>query len=143
MHELTVGQELWFVPHERGREKPRALKVMKVGRKWAEVGFTIGLPDNKNYGPHSWGRIDVKTLWADGGQYISPGRCWASREAWEAEKNRQATWRALRSKFERQGPAPDGMSEDAMRQIEALLDVALTGDRSVSPSERTDSGCQS
>lgn len=131
MTELSIGQKLLFVPseHKRTREQPRDLIVMKVGRKWAEVGFTVGMPDNRNYGPHSAGRINVETLWMDGGQYASSGRCWPSREAWEAEENRQATWRALCGRFAHTS-APKGLSQDAMRQIAATIDAAITaGDR--------------
>lgn len=120
---IEVGQEVWFVPtDERRRKDARTLVVMKVGRKWADVGFTVGLPGDKNYGPHLQGRINIETLWMDGEGYQSPpGRCWLSHEAWEQEESRRAAWRELKGFIEHKYSAPEHLSEAVIRQALTLL----------------------
>lgn len=72
---LTVGQELWLVP-DRGMA--RAVKVVKVGRKWAEL-------DNRD-------RVDMNTMKLDGGEYASPGQCYLSREVHDREVELRIAW---------------------------------------------------
>jgi hypothetical protein len=72
---LTVGQELWLVP-DRGLA--RAVKVVKVGRKWADL-------DNR-------GRVDMATMALDGGEYSSPGRCYLSRDEHDREVELRIAW---------------------------------------------------
>lgn len=104
---LKVGQELWFVPSNSRRDKPEAVTIEKIGRKWAHIG--------------SAGRVNLETLVVDGGVHSSPGRCWLNREAWEAETRRQDAWRRLRSAIDRQWQAPDGLSLEQIEQATAIL----------------------
>jgi hypothetical protein len=102
---LTVGQVLWFVPSHI-RDKPEAVTVLKIGRKWAHIG--------------KHGRVNRETLFVDGGTFASPGRCWLSKEAWEAEVRRQEAWQRLRKDIDRQWQAPDGLS---LEQIEQAIEI--------------------
>lgn len=54
------------------------MTVNKVGRKWAAIDMHM--------------RIDINTLAADGGNYSSPGQCYLSKEAYEAEVLLNETW---------------------------------------------------
>lgn len=106
---LTVGQELWYVPEDRRFVgQAHAVRITKIGRKWAEVGRGLG-------------RVNIETLWVDGGNYSSPGRCWLSREAWEAETIRQEAWSRLKEVVGRMWAAPDNISEADIRQITERL----------------------
>lgn len=93
---LFVGQELYFVPSD-SRNKPYWVTVNKIGSKWAQVSTTL--------------RINIETLWADGGKYISPGRCWFSVEAHEAEVRRVGAWRELQKTVQYGGP-PESLDEN-------------------------------
>lgn len=104
---LQVGQELWFVPRERRSGAPFITKVIKVGRKWAEL--------DSRY------RIDLTTLVADGGQYTSPGRCWLRKEDWEAAVRRSERWDYLRRLVDRQYRAPDGLATETIEHVIGLL----------------------
>jgi hypothetical protein len=104
---LKVGQVLWFVPNEIRRNKPEAVTVEKIGRKWAHIG--------------NGARADLDTLVVDGGVYTSPGRCWLHKEAWEAETRRQDAWLRLRQGIERHRKAPDGLSLEQIERAAAVL----------------------
>jgi hypothetical protein len=110
---LTVGQELWFVPHpDRARGTPHAVTVTKVGRKWAEI-------DNGKW------RISVATLAVDGAGYNAPARCYVSREAYEAEQERQALWRALWRHLEHKYVAPDDLCIEQIKVAAMALGVSV------------------
>ena len=70
---LIVGQKLWYVPSYGYRRDGHEVTVEKIGRRWVTLAGNCG-------------RIDKGTLFLDGGQYTSPGRCWLSREAYEESK---------------------------------------------------------
>lgn len=77
---LRVGDKLWYVPRERRDGDGREVTVAKIGRRWATMEGAWPL------------RIDMETLAADGGEYSSPGSCFASREAYEAYIALVAAW---------------------------------------------------
>lgn len=113
---MHVGQELWFVPSDRRlMDNAYAVTVKKVGRKWAEIS--------------NHERIEIDTLIADGKGYLPSGRCWLSKQDWEAEQNRRAAWDELRRFVERQHGAPDHLTEIAIRQAIALIAEPLASDR--------------
>lgn len=109
---LEVGQELWYVPADSRfvASQSRSVRVEKIGRKWASL--------NTQY------RIDINTLWADGGQYSSPGRCWLSRDAWLAEQRRHALWDRLWNLVDRYR-VTDIPENAIMAAIKVLEDAVL------------------
>lgn len=104
---LHLGQELLFVNNEKRTGAPFMVTVTKLGRKWATL-------DSGVY------RIDINTLIADGRQFSSPGRCWLSRELYEAEERRTAAWERLRSWVDRQWTTPKGLDTE---QIETAFNL--------------------
>jgi len=77
---MKVGDKLWCVPTYG---KAHEVTVEKIGRKW----FTI----KGGWGP----RISIETMYADGGNSSSPGRCWLSCADWEQEQKADKLWREL------------------------------------------------
>ena len=109
---LTVGQELYYVPADRRYlHQAKTVQVKKVGRKWAEVDAWLG-------------RVNIETLFVDGGGYASPGRCWLDKEAWEAEERRRQAWAELRE-IANSYRVPD-ISEDAIRGVIRVLSANIT-----------------
>lgn len=113
---LQVGQTLWYIefngyrrapPEERGHK----VTVTKIGRHWAELGSARF-------------RINVNTLLADGRGYSPPGRCYLSREAYLAEISLASLWGDFTRRISRIN-APDGITEDAIRQAACLLCIPL------------------
>lgn len=104
---LQVGQTLWFEGAHRHNAGLSEVTVTKVGRKWAQLS--------------NHERIDVQTLYADGGQYVSPGRCWLSKVECDAEANRQAAWSDLVKMIQHAYRAPEGVSEVNIRRAISLL----------------------
>lgn len=105
-----VGQRLWLVPTFRYEGDPREVVVASVGRKWATLE---GLYPSR--------RIDNDGR-VDGRGYSSPGRCYESREQYEAERDLAACWddtvRRIGSRV------PDGMTMDRVQQVRALVGLA-------------------
>lgn len=113
---LTVGQKLWFVREDNWApsrnepfEKARELTVERLGRKWAYCGVH---------------RVHRQTLIVDGEGYGSPGRCYLSREHYEAEKAADSAWNELHVQTRRSRPG-NGPTAEAIRQAAALLGVEL------------------
>lgn len=109
---LVEGQELWFVPQQRYLGKPRFVTVTKVGRVWAQIS-------EGGY------RINKDTLAVDGQGFTSPGKCYASRELYEAETQRQETWSDLRRKIDRTWGAPDYVTAADIAAAAKLLKIDL------------------
>ncbi len=103
---LQAGQKLFFVNTQR-HNNPKGCEaiVTKVGRKWAEL--------NIGY------KINIGTLWADGGQYASPGRAWLSEDDYDREQRRIAEWQDLKSRLSHL--PPDGINIETIRKIRELL----------------------
>lgn len=106
---LRIGQKLYFVPNHR-RENPTEVEVLKVGRKWAELS--------------NHHRIDVQSWLADGGQYISPGQCHETREAYEAERSLDAAWNEVRRKVGAAYLRPISVSLERIEQAMSLLGLS-------------------
>ncbi|MFO0236419.1 MAG: hypothetical protein ACK53Z_00225 [Betaproteobacteria bacterium] len=102
-----VGQELYWEWSEYSHKKNTGemVKITKIGRRWLEL--------SNGY------RADAATLYADGGKYSSPGRCFLNREAREAERARDAAWTALRNRMQYQ--APDKVSAEDIAHATRLL----------------------
>jgi len=88
MNDLKVGDKVWYVANQRHRSAPieqREMTVTKVARKWVTL-------DWPNWRPM---RIDKETWIADGGGFTSPGRCYASKEAYAEYLLVSAAWTNL------------------------------------------------
>ena len=98
---LKAGDVLWFVAdsHRHGeRTVGYAVTVAKIGKRWATLDKPMHRPE----------RIDMETWEMDGGQYTSPGRCYASREAYEAHMALKAAWENFAKRLSAWNP-PDGV----------------------------------
>lgn len=89
-----VGDKLWYVANNRRQSSGSQYEVIvtKVGRKWIYVA-----PDSDSRVEF---RIDPDTLWADGGRYTSPGKCYSSKEVYEEEMYSMKLFQELRRKME-------------------------------------------
>ena len=112
MKELAAGQCLWFVPNGR-HSSPAYVTVEKIGRKWAQI--------SNGY------RIGVETWMADGGQYMSPGSCWESEEAWKSEAERRNAWAQFRDVVDRSYSAPDSLTRQQIEELTRLLTADKEG----------------
>lgn len=109
---LIVGQKLWWVPAQKHYPEAQEVTVVKIGRKWATI-------DLRNY------RINIHTLRADGGDYLSPGHCYLDRATYEDERDREALYSSIRQRLG--GRCPAGVSLDDLRQAERLLGLGGVG----------------
>ena len=115
--DLSVGQKLIYVPsHVNRRTAPMIyeVEVEKIGIRWAYLkgGFS---------------RIDRNDLYADGGQYSSPGQCYLSREAYETKLRIARLWETFREKTYRR---PMGLDADAILRAAECLGIELADDES-------------
>jgi hypothetical protein len=108
MTDLKVGQTLWYVPNNYGRhpQQGRTVTVEKVGRKWAYIDHNE--------------RVDIKTMWVDGGQYSSPGKCYPSKEAYDNMVACQTEWSGLIDWMNRRDPT---VSLDVLYEVKRILKV--------------------
>lgn len=106
--QLTVGQQLWFVYSDKRRRDPRYVTVAKVGRKYAEV----------NEMPY---KIRLDDLAADDPNYSSPGQCYLSKEAWEAEDALLEAWRGFLDVVGRHWKPPASVTLADIEQARRLL----------------------
>ena len=110
---IKAGDKLYYIPTRNGARDGRYLTVVKVGRKWAQL-------DNSERRPL---RIDVNTLWADGGNYSSPGRCYVSKEGYLAEERANYLCRELARRI---GYHPnDGVTISDIQEAAKLLKIEL------------------
>lgn len=112
MSELTIGQKLWWVGsnYRRHDHDQGEATVTKIGRKWAELSF-------------SWRalRIDKNTLIADGGGYTSPGRCYLSRDHFEAAEHVRKVWDEFQTDFRGRYGMPPEMTVERIIEARRLL----------------------
>lgn len=85
---LQVGDKVFFAPDGSHRYmRPGDYTVVKVGTKWAEL-------DGREV--RGAMRVHKTLLFVDGAGFSSPGRVYASREAWEESQKVQAGLAKLR-----------------------------------------------
>lgn len=102
------GQKLWMVPHQRYIGEPREVTITKVGRKWLTLD--------------SGHRAAVDGLALDGGGgYSSPGVCYLTREAWEADKALNDAWDKLRKDVELVRRVPNAIAVQDIYDARKLL----------------------
>lgn len=110
--DIETGTKLWFVPENTRRGgDPRELTVAKVGRVWLTTEDPLRRVT----------RVHGESLLADGGGYTSPGRCYRSREDYEAWLETWRTWCDLRHKVDRKLSMPEGLSAQRVRLALGLL----------------------
>lgn len=110
---LKVGDSLLFVRLRylrQGGPDVYDVTVTKIGRRWVYL--------SNDY------RIDAETWAADAGEYISPGTCHTSREAYEAALQAEAEWELLKRCVA--GHAPE-MSAEAIRAMRETIEAAKWG----------------
>ena len=108
---LEVGQKLWYYKSYHYRKdrtaEPIEVEVVKVGRKWATLDSYHG-------------RVSLDTLYVDGGGYMSPGRCYTSREAHDAELALDTAWGIFQSTIRETHRMPEGLT---VAEIEAAMKI--------------------
>lgn len=107
---VKVGDKLWFEGRQRYHQS-EYVTVVKVGRKWLMLS-------NRR-------RAHRDTLEVDGGDYSSPGKCWPSKEACEAESRLRSLWASFHRPLSGWCWMPDGMTEERIREAAKLLGVKL------------------
>lgn len=103
----TKEQKLWMVPNVRYIGEPCEVTIVKVGRKWLTL-------DN-GY------RAAIDTLVLDGGQFISPGRCYLTRKEWEETTALKDAWVKLRTDIDSNRQPPDGLTIAAIDNVRTFL----------------------
>jgi hypothetical protein len=109
MAKLVVDQKLWFVPRHTRHASACEVSVTAVGRKWAQIGKR--------------GRVDMETLYVDGGQYASPGRCHLSREVYEKEQSLRDAWSRFISKLSGMRIISEGVTIEDIEAAKKLLRI--------------------
>lgn len=120
---LTVGQTLWYVRNSYNRPGPQPgqeVRVDKVGRKWADISGTVGI--GLQVRRFNMGRINIKTLVADGGKYPSDAQAYLSREHYERRLRVSRVFRELRQRMN--DPMP-GVTEEGIRAAARALQIEL------------------
>ena len=102
----TLGMDV-FVVETLNRITPHKWtgQVTKIGRRWITVGTTFGSI-----------RFDAETGQIDGGQYMPPGRVWASEQEYLESTEAHQAWGQL-CELVRRG-RPEKMSAP---EIEAII----------------------
>lgn len=104
----AVGQSLWYVPADRPWEKPRAVSIVKIGRKWLELN-------------EPWLAVDRVTLTAKPRKGYEPrGQCYLSKADYERYLRRHSAWRHLRRQVQDKWTAPETVT---LEQIQAAADL--------------------
>lgn len=107
---FQVGQELVYVRNQQlstGKFEPQIVLVEKIGHKWIHVS--------------NGKRLFRDSLTADGGAYISPGRCYLRLEDYQSERAHTIAWDALKKAVGNNLCAPDGVSTEQILQAMRLL----------------------
>lgn len=105
MKMFSVGQKIWFVGSKMNlNPRQYEIEVTKVGRLWATLG------KDGRYRCAADGQVD-------GGGYSSPGRCYASRQAYENEVARKTAWGQFRYVVDGQMTMPDGLTLGDLTQM--------------------------
>jgi len=85
--------------------------VTKVGRKWAEL-------DGGRC------RADIETGLVDGGKSPSPGKLYASREAYQAKVDLWQAWDELRKTISNTHRVPPGVTLEQIAEARKLLGLS-------------------
>lgn len=107
---MKLGDKV-FVMFDRGHGSRDGVYmfVRKLGREWVYIGV--------NETPHYRFKKTDPDMVLDGGNYSSPGRCYASREAYTAERDLRHTWDWFRNTVYNTMKAPDGVTREAISKV--------------------------
>ena len=86
--------------------------IRKVGRTWAYIDRGDG---------YELYRVEMKTGKVEAAHGYSYGWAWPSREAYNAEQERQHAWRSLRDLIGGVYHAPDGVTIEDMAKVAGLI----------------------
>ena len=111
---FEVGQKVVVVFNERRNERIEEFEVTKIGRVWAQISAG---------GAYEY-RFNLESLLIDGGQYMSPGRIYLSREEYETEKATEGVWKVFRECVDRTWK-PE-ISVEKIREAAKILGIDLT-----------------
>ena len=110
---LKVRDRLWVVANRLvsgAAGTGEDATVTTVGREWVTIALT--------HGRQLRFRKSDPEMRLDGAGYSSPGRCYASEEAYTAEKEAQGKWeRILAFAGERKHTPPAGVDLDAVAKL--------------------------
>lgn len=104
---VTIGQTLWWVGMQNYCKGECEVTVAKVGRKWITLSNSY--------------RVDRETMWADGGKYVAPGRCFENEAAWRSEQECRDVWRRFAESIRNRWDAPAGIDVDRIRRAAMAL----------------------
>jgi len=109
---FEAGQKLWFVPAQKYNGEPKEVEIARVGRKWLILSS-----HNMRHGS----RVDMNNLYLDGHGYSSPGRCYLSKETWEAEQKMESTWYEFKELVRIQCTAKKGVTVEDIQKCKEIL----------------------
>lgn len=107
-HGLSVGDCLFYVANDNRRSTSH-VSVEKIGRKWVTLSNYV--------------RVDISTLAADGGDYMSPGTAYRTEKEYRDRLAVREAWASLNRHLGRMYSMPDGMTVEKMDQIADLLGI--------------------
>lgn len=121
---VEIGQRLWYQPGSR-RDAHRAceVEVVSIGRVWVHLGQRDRMGELQTFG-----KMDRETWELDGGRYHSPGTCYLSKQAYEAETERNGTWAVLKRLVGEKWEPPAHLSIDSIRTLIAVCEGKAPSD---------------
>jgi hypothetical protein len=122
--DFTVGQKLWYVQSER-RGRPGWVVISNIGTKWLSCQYF----DEQNSCTYGKLRIDIETLWVDGGGYSSPGQAYVSKEEYEAEYLLNLAWGNFSTAIRNQFRVPNGIDVKQIQRAAGALGIDLKLDQ--------------
>jgi len=111
MSEVTIGQQLWFVPDRRPSGSGYDT-VAKIGREWVTMS---------GHNPYRFRKDDPK-MRADGKSYSSPGRYYLSKEAYEEESRLNRRFQNLIRRVP-QYHRPDHLTDADMDELARMFQL--------------------
>lgn len=112
MNEFKVGQEVFVVWNNMRHSHQSIETIEKVGRKWISIGGRY--------------RFDPETMNIDGGDYMSPGSVYLSKEEWQREQEISSAWKDFRMKVYDQRSIPADLTVEKINQAIELLGLPIT-----------------
>lgn len=117
--QFSIGQRMYYVRGER-RGGPSWVEITKIGRKWISAAYV----DNKGK-LYSELRFDHETLYVDNGGYSSPGRCYFTKEEYDAECLLNLAWSNFSSAIRNQYRLQENVTLDQIQAAAKVLGIDL------------------